>query len=114
MAKKVRYEPDIKGLNKVMRGKPMEAGMRHQAQVGKQYAEAIADGIYAAGQARGDRPTGEYKESFRVSSTSSGGRRHDRAAGYLYNDSDHALLVEVVDDHRVLGTVVDIIEQGGL
>lgn len=105
MAKNVRYKKSIKGLNKVMRGKPMEAEMKHKAQVGRQYAEAIAQGF---------RRTGEYSSSFRVSSTSVGGPHHDRAAGYLYNDSDHALLVEVVDDHRVLGTVVDIIEHGGL
>lgn len=101
----VKYKPDIQGLGKVMRGKPMEGEMKHKAQVGRQYAEAIAQGF---------RRTGEYANSFRVSSTSAGGPHHDRAAGYLYNDSDHALLVEVVDDHRVLGTVVDIIEHGGL
>jgi hypothetical protein len=99
MAREVTYKPDIKGTGKVMRGKEMEAFMRLKAQEGKQYAEAIAESF---------RRTGDYADSFRVTSTRSG----DRAAAYLYNDSDHAFLVEVVDDHRVLGTVVDILEHG--
>lgn len=104
MARSVSYKPDIKGTGRLMRGKEMEAFMRLKAQEGKQYAEAIAEGF---------RRTGDYASSFRVASAKQGaGRWADRAAGYLYNDSDHAYLVEVVDDHRVLGTVVDILENG--
>lgn len=104
MARDVTYKPDIKGTGNLMRGKQMEAHLRHKAQEGRQYAEAIAQGF---------RRTGDYAASFRVASAGQGaGKWADRAAGYLYNDSDHAVLVEYVDDHRVLGTVVDIIENG--
>lgn len=104
MAREVTYKPDIKGTGRLMRGKEMEAFMRLKAQEGKQFGEAIAAGFVR---------TGEYESSFRVTSSKRGaGRWADRAAGYLYNDSDHAFLVEFVDDHRVLGTVVDILENG--
>jgi hypothetical protein len=99
MARDITYKPDIKGTGKVMRGKAMEAFVRLKAQEGKQYAEAIAAGFSR---------TGEYASSFRVTSTHSG----DRATAYLYNDSDHAFLVEYVDDYRTLGVVADILENG--
>jgi hypothetical protein len=97
MAREISYKPDIKGTGKLMRGKEIEAFMRLKAQEGKQYAEAIAP-----------RESGEYASSFRVTSTHSG----DRATAYLYNDSDHAYLVEYVDDYRTLGVVADILENG--
>jgi hypothetical protein len=100
----IRYSKDIKGTGRLLRSKEMEAVLRHHAQKGKRYAEAIASGFIR---------TGDYESSFRVASSKQGaGRWADRAAAYLYNDSDHAVLVEYVDDHRVLGTVVDIIENG--
>jgi hypothetical protein len=99
MAREITYKPDIKGTGKLMRGREMEAFVRLKAQEGKQYAEAIAQAF---------RRTGDYASAFRVTSTHSG----DRAAAYLYNDSDHAFLAEYVDDHRVLGTVADILENG--
>jgi hypothetical protein len=102
MAREVTYKANIKGTNVLMHSKEMERHLRLEAQKGKQYAEAIAP-----------RQTGEYASSFRVASSRSGaGRWADRAAAYLYNDSDHAVLVEFVDDYRTLGTVVDIIENG--
>jgi hypothetical protein len=97
MAREISYKPDYKGTGKLMRGKEMEAFMRLRAQEGKQYAEVIAP-----------RETSEYASAFRVASTRSG----DRATAYLYNDSDHAYLVEYVDDYRTLGVVADIIENG--
>ena len=98
----ITYKADIKGTNVLMHSKEMERHLRLEAQRGKQYAEVIAP-----------RSTGEYASSFRVASSRSGaGRWSDRAAGYLYNDSDHAVLVEFYDDYRTLGTVVDIIENG--
>ena len=102
MARDITYKANIKGTNVLMHAKEMEQHLRLEAQKGKQYAEAIAP-----------RRTGRYASSFRVSSSRSGaGRWADRAAAYLYNDSDHAILVEYEDDYRVLGTVVDIIENG--
>ena len=100
----VRYSKNLKGTNALMHSKDMERHLSLEAQKGRQYAEAIASGFVR---------TGDYASSFRVTSSSSGaGRWSDRAAAYLYNDSSHAFLVETVDDHRVLGTVVDIIERG--
>lgn len=104
MARDITYSKNIKGTGTLLRSKEMERHLRLEAQRGKQYAEAIASGFIR---------TGQYESSFRVSSSRSGsGKWADRAAAYLYNDSEHAFLVEVVDDHRVLGTVVDIIENG--
>lgn len=102
MARSIRYEPNFAGLGKVMTSKVMEAMLRGKAQVGRQYAEVIAP-----------VETGDYASSFRVTSAARGsGRWADRAAGYLYNDSDHALAVEFQDDYRTLGIVADIIENG--
>lgn len=98
----VRYQMNFPGLGKIMKGKEMEAMLRNKAQEGKQYAEVIAP-----------VETGDYKSRFRVSSATRGaGRWSDRAAGYLHNDSDHALAVEFQDDYRTLGSVADIIENG--
>lgn len=98
----VRYEPNFPGLGKIMTSRGMEAMLRNKTQEGKQYAEVIAP-----------VETGDYKSRFRVSSAARGaGRWSDRAAGYLYNDSDHALAVEFQDDYRTLGIVADIIENG--
>lgn len=102
MASNVRYEANFAGLGKLMTSKEMEAMLRTRTQVGRQYAEVIAP-----------RDTGDYASNFRVASTTRGaGRWSDRAAGYLYNDSDHALAVEFQDDYRTLGIVADIIENG--
>lgn len=102
MANTVRYEPNFAGLGKVMTSRGMEAMLRGKTQEGRQYAEVIAPA-----------ETGDYKSRFRVSSAARGaGRWADRAAGYLYNDSDHALAVEFQDDYRTLGIVADIIENG--
>lgn len=98
----VRYEPNFPGLGKIMTSRGMEAMLRTEAQKGRQYAEVIAP-----------RDTGDYASKFRVTSSSHGaGRWADRAAGYLYNDSGHALAVEFQDDYRTLGIVADIIENG--
>lgn len=98
----VRYQMNFRGLGKIMKGPGMEAMLRNKAQEGKQYAEVIAP-----------VETGDYKSRFRVSSASRGaGRWSDRAAGYLHNDSDHAMYVEYTDDYRTLGIVADIIENG--
>lgn len=98
----VRYDANFQGLGKLMTGREMEAMLRNKAQEGKQYAEVIAP-----------VETGDYKAHFRATSAKRGaGRWSDRAAGYLYNDSDHALAVEFQDDYRTLGIVADIIENG--
>jgi hypothetical protein len=104
VAREITYKADIKGTGDFMRGKEMEAFLRRKGHEGKQFAEAIASDFVR---------TGEYASSFRVTSSKRGaGKFTDRAAGYLYNDSDHAYLVEYVDDYRVLGAVADILENG--
>lgn len=99
---RIRYEPDFAGLGRIMTGREMESMLRQRAQAGKAFAEGAAP-----------VDSGEYKASFGVSSVSRGaGRWADRAAAYLYNDSDHALAVEWQNDARVLGRAVDVIENG--
>lgn len=98
----VRYEANVQGLGKVMRSRGMRTMLRQEALRGMQYAKVIAP-----------KETGEYRNSFRVSSANQGeGRWKDRAVAYLHNDSDHALYVEYTDDYRTLGIVADIIENG--
>jgi hypothetical protein len=98
----IRYRPDLRGTNELMRSAGMEALMREHAQRGKAFAEGIAP-----------RHTGDYAASFRVTSTRSGGPRHNRATAYLYNDSPHAIYVEVKDGYHVLARAADVI-RGGL
>lgn len=101
-ASRVRYEPNFRGLGKIMTSQAMAAMLTRHAQRGKQHAEAIAP-----------VETGEYKASFRVSSSNRGaGRWADRAAAYLYNDSSHALAVEFTNGNRTLGITADVIENG--
>lgn len=98
----VSYRMNFAGLGKVMRSRGMQTMLAGEAQRGKQYAEVIAP-----------VDTGDYASSFRVTASARGaGRWSDRAVAYLYNDSDHALLVEYEDDYRTLGIVADIIENG--
>ncbi|WP_289008948.1 hypothetical protein [uncultured Thermomonospora sp.] len=100
MAARIRYEPNYRGVGRLMQSRQMAAMLARRAQAGKAWAESVAP-----------VRTGEYRSSFGVSSTTRGtGRWSDRAAAYLYNTSDHATAVEWQNDERVLGRAVDVIE----
>lgn len=102
MAVRVRYDKNIAGLGKIMTSQRMARFLEGEARKGKAFAESIAP-----------IDTGDYKASFRTASSTRGtGKRVDRAVGYLYNDSDHALAVEYQNGNRVLGHTVDAIEHG--
>lgn len=98
----IRYKPDIAGTRKLMQSAGMEAMVKAAAQRGKTFAESISP-----------EDTGEYRGAFRVTSTRSGGPRHDRAAAYLINESPHAIYVEVKDGYHVLARAADYIRERG-
>jgi hypothetical protein len=99
---KIRYEKNIKGLNELMRSAGVRDHLRAVAEAAIPYAQEISP-----------ERTGEYKASFRVETTDSGGPLGNRAAAYLINDSPHAARVEWEDDFHVLARVADHIQHGG-
>ncbi len=96
---KIRYRPDIRGTNALMRSDGIRDHLRSLAEHGADLARAIAP-----------VRTGDYKEHFRVETSDSGGIRGDRAAAYLINDSDHAARVEWEDGYHVLARVAGMID----
>lgn len=66
----------------------MVAHMRDRAEAMKEFAEAIAPYEVM------DRDGNHYRDGFRVEANAHGGWRHDRAAGYLFNDNEVAVQVE--------------------
>lgn len=102
MAREISYKADFAGTGELMRSAEMEAAMKSAAQKGRIFAESISP-----------HRTGDYAASFSVSSTRRGGVHHDRAAAYLINNSDHALLVEVVDGYHVLARTAGYIREAG-
>lgn len=99
--RRVRYDPDIAGLGRIMTSSVMQAMLRGRAELGKAHAEAEAP-----------VDTGRYAGSFRVTgSNRSSIGRSDRAEARLENTSGHAKIVEF-QVKRVLGHTVDVIERG--
>ncbi|MEU4051224.1 HK97 gp10 family phage protein [Streptomyces olivaceus] len=98
MAAKFRMKR--KGVGEMLRMRGMRAEMLRRAEVIKGVAEAISPV-----DENGPHP-GHYKASWKAVSTSRGGRRRDRAAGYVRNTSYYARWVEYgtekVPAHHVL------------
>jgi hypothetical protein len=99
---RIRYKPDLKGTNELMRSAGVRDHLRSVAEAAIPYAESISP-----------ERTGDYKASFRVETTDSGGPRDNRASAYLVNDSPHAARVEWEDGFHVLARVADHIQHGG-
>lgn len=104
MATRIRYDKNIGEVNKLMTSPEMAAFLRSIAEKAVPYAKAISP-----------RETGDYEESFSVTSVRRGGPRKNRAEARITNTSDHASAVEFTNHggHRVLGRTVDHIEGRG-
>lgn len=96
-----RFDP-VAFREQVLNADWMVAEMASRAERGLAFAEGIAP-----------RRTGRYADSFGVQAGKDGGWSGDRAYGLLYNDSDHAVLVEYVDHHFVLHRSLDAMGGGG-
>ena len=96
---KIRYRPDLRGTNALMRSAGVRDFLRGEAERAMGIAQAISP-----------VRTGDYKASFRVETSDSGGVHGDRAAAYLVNDSEHAARVEWEDGFHVLARAVGAIE----
>ena len=83
------FKMSRKGVGELLRSDFIEAEMLRRAEVIKAIAESIAP-IGGAG----DPHPGLYKSSFKVSSTSRGGRKKDRATAAVYNTTHYAPSVE--------------------
>lgn len=104
---KIYYKWDIAGTNELMNAPEMVALLRDAAESGARHAAEISPYRSADDE--------HYRDAFKVETATHAGPAHDRAEARLVNDSDHATLVEWVDDggHRVLGRTVDYIETHG-
>lgn len=102
---RIRYSPNIAGVNRIMNGPEMVALLRKRAEAGMAFAESIAP-----------RRTGAYSASFQVDTSTHAGPNHDRAEARLVNTSDHAVYVEHggqgTPAYKVLARTVDVIERG--
>jgi len=83
-----RFKMDRKGVGQMLRMPGMQAEMLRRAEVIKGVAVAISPV-----ETIGPHP-GHYKDSWVASSTSRGGIRRDRAAGYVRNTAYYARWVE--------------------
>lgn len=95
-----RFKMKRKGVGEMLRMPGMQAEMLRRANVIKGVAEPISPV-----DENSPRP-GHYKESWETDSTSRGGRRRDRAVGYVRNTAHFARWVEYgtekVPAHHVL------------
>lgn len=83
-----RFKMSRKGVGEMLRMPGMEAEMLRRAEVIKGAAQAISPVDVG-----GPHP-GHYKESWEADSTARGGRRRDRAVGYVRNTAYYARWVE--------------------
>jgi HK97 gp10 family phage protein len=77
------FRASYRGIGQMIRAPWMQAEMRRRAEKVKATAEATAP-----------VETGDYKNSFTLSSGARGGIRRDRAYGRVTNTSGHAVFVE--------------------
>lgn len=95
-----RFKVKRKGIGQMLRMPGMQAEMLRRAEVIK----GVAVGISPV-DPHSPHP-GHYKESWETDSTSRGGRKRDRAVGYVRNTSYYARWVEYgterVPAHHVL------------
>lgn len=78
-----RFRASYRGIGKMIRSPEMQAEMRRRAAKVARRAAAFAP-----------VDTGEYKNSFEVTSGARGGLKRDRAYGRVTNTSSHAMFVE--------------------
>ncbi|MFD5910217.1 HK97 gp10 family phage protein [Streptomyces massasporeus] len=95
-----RFKVKRKGIGQMLRMPGMQAEMLRRAEVIK----GVAIGISPVDE-NSPRP-GHYEESWETDSTARGGRRRDRAVGYVRNTASYARWVEYgtekVPAHHVL------------
>lgn len=95
-----RFKANRKGVGQMLRMPGMQAEMLRRAEVIK----GVAVGLSPV-DASGPHP-GHYKGSWETDSTARGGRRRDRAVGYVRNTAHYARWVEYgterVTAHHVL------------
>jgi len=95
-----RFKMKRKGVGQLLRSPAMQAAMLGRAEVIKGVAVALSP------VGEGGPHPGHYKESWETDSTARGGRRRDRAVGYVRNSAYYARWVEYgterVPAHHVL------------
>lgn len=84
-----RFKMDRRGVGQLLRSRELEAEMLRRAELIRQ----VAEGISPVG-GMGDPHPGQYKSSWKTSSTDRGGRRRDRATATVSNSSYYARWVE--------------------
>jgi hypothetical protein len=98
-----QYEPPSAAeWHAIANGAEIRAALNSIAAKGQSFAESISP-----------RRTGDYQTHWEIhqAEVPFGGR--PRAAVELANTSDHAILVELVDGHRVLGRTLDYLNGSG-
>ncbi|MEE2055830.1 HK97 gp10 family phage protein [Nocardiopsis tropica] len=97
-ARRPRFRPDTKGIGRILASQQMEAAMVERARLLQARAQSLA---------AEHRRTGQYQDSFTISSTTEGGVKGDRAEAVLRNGAPHATLVEWGGQHleaqRIMG-----------
>ncbi len=96
-----KFKMSRKGVGQLLKSPEIEAEMLRRAELIKNVAQTIAP---VGGP--GDPHSGNYKDSFKATSTRRGGRRRDRAVATVTNTSYYARWVEYgterVHAHHVL------------
>lgn len=98
---RIRYKPDHAGVGELMRS----AGVRD-------FLRDVAERAIPLARSISPVRTGDYVAHFRVE-TGEVSANGLRAAAFLINDSQHAVLVEWRDGFHVLARTADHIQNGG-
>lgn len=103
---KVEFTPDHAGLGELLRGPEMHSMIMDRARGGAQFAQRIAP-----------VRSGEYQASIHAEDAGLGGPAHDRVAGLVVADCEHAAAVEWGNAHQphayhVLARTLDVVEAG--
>jgi hypothetical protein len=93
---RITYKKSISGLNALMRSAEVRDVLRQAAERGAELAREISP-VH----------TGEYRDSFTVTTQDVAGVHQDRAGARIVNSSPHAARVEWEDGYHVLARVAD-------
>lgn len=106
---RVTYTPHFAETGALMRSQGMQLMLRRAAEKGVAFAVSISP----EPPGRSGEATGEFRNSFRITTKARGGVNEDRAEATITNTSPHAARVEWQDGYHVGARTADYIERSG-
>lgn len=107
---RITYTPHFAETGALMRSKGVQEVLRRAAEKGVAFAVSISP----EPPGKSGEATGEYRNSFRISTKARGGVNEDRAEATITNTSPHASHVEWQDGLHVLAKTAAYIKRTGV